>query len=91
MALTVVYENTSSCVSFLYSVETTVDTGLGVCMLVLWSSVFLLSLFLPQLMSEPDNGGLGPTLVFYILGSIALLGTVYMLAFIREVKGLTEQ
>ena len=48
------YENTSGPVALLYATETTIDAALGICLLTLWGTVFVLSLVCPILMSDPD-------------------------------------
>ena len=51
-----VYENTSGPIAWLYAAETVIDCALGVCLLTLWGTVFVLSLICPYLMSKDSIG-----------------------------------
>jgi len=52
----IVYENTSGPLAWLYAAETVIDVALGVCLLTLWGTVFVLSLVCPSLMSKDSIG-----------------------------------
>lgn len=87
----VIYQNTSGPVAWLYAAETNIDAALGVCLLVLWGTVFILSLVCPILMSTPDDGGIGPSNVFFMLSIMAVGGALYSYCFLIETRGLTDK
>ena len=45
-----VYQLTTGSVAFMYLTETTIDAALGICLLTLFATIFLLSLITPILM-----------------------------------------
>ena len=51
-----VYGTTSGPIAWLYAAETVIDTALGICLLTLWGTVFLLSLVCPILMAKDSIG-----------------------------------
>lgn len=51
-----VYENSSGPIAWLYAAETVIDTALGICLLTLWGTVFVLSLVCPILMGKDSIG-----------------------------------
>ena len=83
-----VYDQTSGPVAWLYAAETTSDAALGFCLLVLWGTVFVLSLVCPILM-QPDS--LGPSNVFFILSGISVVGAAYSFFIIKETRCLTDK
>lgn len=84
-----IFQNTSGPIAWVYCSETTIDAGMGVNMLVLWGTVFLLSLICP-LMMDPESG-LGPTITFLAFGGTQLLGFLYVLLFIKETAHLSDR
>mmetsp|Transcript_4389 Transcript_4389/g.7429 ORF Transcript_4389/g.7429 Transcript_4389/m.7429 type:complete len:234 (+) Transcript_4389:876-1577(+) len=88
LAFVFIYQNTSGPVAWLYAAETTIDAALGVCLLTLWGSVFLLSIYCPILL-DPDN--LGPSIVFLGFSGISVLGTLYSFLIMKETKGLSDK
>ena len=70
-----VFVNTGGPVAWIYAAETVTDTGLGMCLLFLWITLFALSFICPILMSPTSI--VGPTNLFFIFSGISLLGTVY--------------
>ena len=88
MCFFLVYMNTSGPVAWLYAAETTIDTALGVCLLTLWGTVFVLSIICPVLMS-PDS--IGASMVFFIFSGLSVFGAMYSFALIKETKGLAEK
>jgi len=87
----VLYQNTSGPVAWLYAAETNIDSALGFCLLVLWGTVFVLSLVCPILMSTPDQGGIGPSNVFFMLGAFNVAGSIYSKFVLKETRGLTDK
>jgi len=86
-----VYQNTSGPVAWLYAAETTIDAALGICLLTLWGTVFILSLVCPILMSDPKDGGLGQSNVFFMLSGLAVLGSLYSYFALVETRGLSDK
>ena len=84
----VAYEFTSGVVAWVYAAETTIDTGLGLCLLTLWGTVFWLSIVCPIIM---DPASLGPTPVFFMFSGLSIGGTIYCFLFIKETMGLTDK
>ena len=84
----IVYQNTSGPVAWLYAAETTIDTGLGVCVLALFGTVFIMSIICPILMS---NDSIGPSNTFFIFAGLSVLGAIYSAWVIKETKGLSDK
>jgi Na+/melibiose symporter-like transporter len=51
-----IYQNTSGPIAWLYATETTIDAGLGICLLTLNGTVLLLAKVCPILMGENSIG-----------------------------------
>ena len=83
-----IFVNTSGPVAWIYAGETVTDTGLGVCLLFLWITLFILSFICPILMS---SNSIGPINLFYIFSGISILATAYSIIFIKETKGLPDK
>ena len=62
--------------------------ALGLCIFILWFTVFVLSLVCPPLMTEQS---LGPTNVFFIFCGLSVIATVYVYFFIKESKHLNDK
>lgn len=84
----IVYQNSSGPVAWLYATETTIDAAFGVCLLVLWGTVFVLSLVCPELM-KPDS--LGPSNVFYLYAILSFIGSIFCGTILIETQGLTDK
>ena len=82
LVFVMVFVNTGGPVAWIYAAETVTDTGLGICLLFLWITLFLLSFISPILM-EPDSF-VGPHNLFFIFSTINMLATVYAYVFIKE-------
>ena len=83
-----VYDQTSGPVAWLYATETTIDAALGFCLLILWGTVFVLSLICPILM-KPDS--LGPSNVFFILSGISVVSAAYCFFIMKETRCLSDK
>lgn len=83
-----VYQNTSGPVAWLYAAETTIDVALGICLLTLWGTVFILSLVCPILLKPEVLGASG---VFFIFSGISIFGSLYGVFVIKETAGLTDK
>jgi len=70
-----IFVNTSGPVAWIYANETVTDTGLGICLLFLWITLFTLSLISPALMAPESM--IGPSNYFFILSGICLFATIY--------------
>lgn len=81
LSFLVIYLNTSGPISWIYASETTIDAAMGICLLVLWGTVFILSLICP-IMMNPHS--IGPTGSFLILAGLSVLGTLYNWYFLKE-------
>lgn len=81
------YSVTSGPVAWLYATETTIDPGLGVCILTLWGVTFVLTLICPVLM---DKDSLGVSNVFFLFGSLSGFGSVYGYFLVKETRGLSD-
>ena len=79
---------TSGPVVWLYATETTVDAALGICILTLWGTVFLLSFISPILMKDSV---LGASNVFFLFAGLSALGCIYSIFVIKETMGLSEK
>lgn len=86
-----VYEPTIGSLAWVYNIETNIDSAIGISLFTLWGTSFVLSLVCPILMSKPEDGGIGPSNVFFILSGLSLLGTIFSYFFIKETKGLSDK
>jgi SP family facilitated glucose transporter-like MFS transporter 8 len=91
LAFLIIYQNTSGPVAWLYAAETNIDSALGFCLLVLWGSVFILSIVCPILMTTPDQGGIGPSNMFFLLAILSVFGSLYSKFVLIETRGLTDK
>ena len=60
-------------------------------MLTLWGVVFILSLVCPILMSDPVDGGIGPSNVFFMLSGFAVIAVFYVWFAMIETMGLSDK
>ena len=89
MVFMLIFQNSSGPIAWIYCSETTIDAGMGICLLSLWGTVFVLSLVCPIIM-DPING-LGPTTTFFIFSGMQFLGFFYVLFIMKETRGLTDR
>lgn len=80
----IIFNNSSGPVTWLYASETTIDAGMGICILFLWGTVFFLSMVSPITL-DPEN--VGPTPTFFTLSAISVFGSLYAKTFIKETFG----
>ena len=64
----------TSPMAWLYAIETTIDTALGICLMTLWGTTFVLSLVCPVLMGQDY---LGESNTFYLFALLTFLGSLY--------------
>ena len=83
-----VYQNTSGPVAWVYASETTIDAGMGICLLTLWGTVLVLSIVCPIIM-DPES--LGPNGTFFILSGLSVFGCIYVILFIKETFSLSDR
>ena len=86
-----IYTNSNGPIAWIYVTETTSDSGLSICLGVLYGIILLQTLYMPPLMLEQDKGGIGPENVIYIISFVNLVGWVFMKYWIIETKGLTDK
>lgn len=92
MLFVTVYANTAGPVAYLYMVETTIDTALGLCMLSLWGTSFILALIVPVLLGDSDtDGAMGVSNVFFMFAGLSLLGAIFAFFLMPETQGLTDK
>ncbi len=72
----------------MYAAETVIDIALGISILVLYGSAFILSVITPILM---EDDMMGPSNVFFMLSGFSLFGALYTFCFIKETLGLTDK
>ena len=82
-----VYQMTSDTMAFIYVTETTIDAALGICLLTLFGTIFLLSLITPIIM-EPELLGLSN--IFFLFSNLSGLATLYYIFIFKETKGLAD-
>ena len=75
------YEISSGTVCWIYIAEVVVDSALGLCVLVLFSTVFILNLNVEFLIDAPSFGFPG---VFYFMGAASLAGALFTYKYMRE-------
>jgi hypothetical protein len=71
---------------WVYSAEVAVDTALGICILVLWTWVLILSLTTNYLMEALNTYG-----VFWLFGISSFIGGIFDYFFVRETVGLNDK
>jgi len=83
-----IYQFSSGPIAWIYAVETTIDVALGLVLLTLFSTIFVLSLVCPILMGKDS---IGPNNVFIMFSAFSFLGAVYAFFVMKETKGLTDK
>ena len=87
-AFNIVFTLTVGPVAWLYASETTCDsTALSICLVTFWSTILILSIACPIIMS-PNY--LGPIPVFFMFSGFSLIGALYSIIVIKESKGLAR-
>jgi len=81
-----IYQNTSGPVTWAYAAETCCDVSLGVALLSLYSTIFVLNLTTEPLMHSP----LGQQGVFFLFAGCSFVAVFFMWKFVPETKGLTD-
>ena len=76
---------TNAPVAWLYMTETLTDVALGFCILTLFSTIFVMSLVVPQIMT------LHPSYAFFMFSGFSLMAAIYIKIFIKETKGLSDK
>ena len=82
------HTNTTGIIAWVYATETTIDSGMGICLGFLWGTVLLLSIVCPIIL-DPET--LGPNGTFLIFSGLSVIATVYMCIFIKETMGKTDR
>ena len=86
-----IYANTSGPISWIYATETTTDSGLSICLVVLYGVILIQTQVSPPLMLEKEEGGVGPENVVYFFSFISLIGAAFMKFWVKESKGLSDK
>ena len=86
LAFLVVYQNSSGPIAYTYATETCCDIALGMCILVLYLTILLLSLTTNPLM----DSALQPQGVFYMFAIFSFIATVFLYCYLGETRGLTK-
>lgn len=84
----VFYQVSSGTICWIYIAEVVVDSALGLCVLLLFTTVFCLNLVVEFLIDWPAFGFAG---VFYTMGFSSLLGSLFVKKYMKETQGLTDK
>jgi len=82
------YNMSSGPLCWMYSTETMIDVGLGICLGTLLLTNFVLTLACPILMNK---NSLGPNAVFGLFSVSCFLGVLYAYFVMVETKGLNDK
>jgi hypothetical protein len=74
-------------IAWMYAAEVAVDTALGLCILALFLSLLEKAITMEFMV----HSFIGPHGMFFILGSITLIGAIFVQVFIKETKGLNDK
>jgi hypothetical protein len=70
----------------MYAAEVAVDTALGLCILALFLSLLEKAITMEFMV----HSLMGPEGMFLLLGSVTLLGAIFVAVFVKETKGLSD-
>jgi len=70
----------------MYAAEVAVDTALGLCILALFLSLLEKAITMEFMV----HSAMGAEGMFFLLGTITLIGAVFVLVFVKETKGLSD-
>jgi hypothetical protein len=70
----------------MYAAEVAVDTALGLCVLALFLSLLEKAITMEFLV----HSSIGAPGMFFILGGVTLLGSIFVAIFVKETKGLSD-
>lgn len=74
-------------IAWMYAAEVAVDTALGLCVLALFLSLLEKAITMEFMVHYEPIGAAG---MFYILGSITIIGAIFIKFFVKETKGLSD-
>ena len=83
------YGMTTGPVALVYAAETTIDAGIGIVFLMLYASIFVLTLVCPMLMDKQSS--FGPVKSFVSFAAISILGALFYSTHLVETKGKTPK
>ena len=70
----------------MYAAEVAVDTALGLCILALFLSLLEKAITMDFMV----HSSMGPHGMFFFLGTITLIGAIFIAIFVKETKGLSD-
>ena len=70
----------------MYAAEVAVDTALGLCILALFLSLLEKAVTMEFMV----HSWMGPEGMFFLLGTVTILGAIFILIFVKETKGLSD-
>ena len=73
-------------IAWMYSAEVAVDTALGLCVLALFLSLLEKAITMEFMV----HSTMGPHGMFFLLGSVTLVGAIFIALFVKETKGLSD-
>ena len=68
------YGNSTGPIAWMYVTETNIDIAVGLCLMVLYGTSFILSTLSPILM---EDDVMGPSNVFFMFSGFSFLGGIY--------------
>ena len=71
----------------MYAAEVAVDTALGLCVLALFLSLLEKAITMEFMV----HSAMGAPGMFFILGGVTLLGSIFVKIFVKETKGLSDK
>lgn len=73
-------------IAWMYAAEVAVDTALGLCVLALFLSLLEKAITMEFMV----HSAMGPHGMFFLLGSVTLVGAIFIAIFVKETKGLSD-
>jgi len=73
-------------IAWMYAAEVAVDTALGLCVLALFLSLLEKAITMEFMV----HSAMGAPGMFFILGGVTLLGSIFVQIFVKETKGLSD-
>ena len=73
-------------IAWMYAAEVAVDTALGLCILALFLSLLEKAITMEFMV----HSAMGPHGMFFLLGTVTLLGAIFIAVYVKETKGLSD-
>lgn len=90
LAFVVFFEFSSGPILWLYNAEILPASGISVATFINWAATIVISLVTPVMVND-EHKNPGPNWTFWIYGILCVLGLLFVLFFVKETKGKTEQ